>query len=105
MPAQKRHRDRNAKFSPPVRFRAVAGIDTAWCGTRMVLVNRSDRRRYTLNGLAARIWTLLAKGASRHTIVARLRLEVGAPVAWLELETAQVSERLFAAGLIEPRAA
>jgi Coenzyme PQQ synthesis protein D (PqqD) len=71
----------------------------------MVLLHRADHLRYSLNGFATRIWALLAKGASRRTIVARLRQEVGAPAGWLEIETAQVVERLLAAGLIERRAA
>ena len=70
-----------------------------------MLVNPADLRRYSLNGLGARIWALLARGASRHTIVARLRREIGAPAAWLDLETARLSERLLAAGLIEARVA
>jgi hypothetical protein len=83
----------------------VPEIEVTWCGTQLVLLSRADHLCYSLNGLATRIWSLLAKGASRRTIVARLRQEVGAPADWLEFETAQVVERLLAAGLIELRAA
>lgn len=105
MPAEKRHQHRNARSFPPVRFRVAPGIEITWCGTQMVLVHRTDGRRYRLNGLATRIWALLANGASRRTIVARLRKEVGAPAERLEGETAHVVERLLTAGLIERRAA
>lgn len=71
----------------------------------MVLIHRADCRRYSLNGVARRIWTLLSRGASRRTIVARLRQEVGAPGDWLEIEIARVLERLLTAGLIERRVA
>jgi hypothetical protein len=71
----------------------------------MVLVHRAHHLCYSLNGFATRIWVLLAKGASRRTIVARLRQEVGAPADWLDIETMQLVERLLAAGLIERRAA
>lgn len=71
----------------------------------MVLVHPGSCRRYSLNGLATRIWALLTKGASGRTMVALLGQEVGAPAASLEIEIAQVLERLLARGLIERRVA
>ena len=93
-----------AKRRPPlVRYRAAFGVEVTWCEGQTILIHRADRSSYRLNGLAARIWTLVGKGASPRTIVVGLRREVGAPSSLIENETARVLERLLAAGLIEPR--
>jgi hypothetical protein len=60
---------------------------------------------YTLQGVAPRMWGLLARGTSPRVIIAQLRREIGAPVERIEAEVAAVLARLLEAGLInrQPR--
>lgn len=83
------------------RFRSDRNVRVTRYGSRTVLHHTVRNRYYTLNCLAGRVWNLLDRGASLHTILQLLRREYGAPFVRLEAELAAVVERLLAIGLIE----
>lgn len=83
------------------RLQVAKLVHAARQGDTTVLLDASGGYYYTLDGVASRIWELLALGTSAEAIVAQLHTEYDVPLITLKADITELLERLLALKLIE----
>ena len=77
------------------------GVIAKMVGSEMVLLDYDRGIYYGLNGVGARVWQLLAGGATRDEVIARLTDEYDVARATLEADVAALLRDLQAKELVD----
>jgi hypothetical protein len=92
--------DRGARDVKPPQLSVSESVVYAELGDELVLLNVETGTYFGLDGIGAKIWTLLAEGLSIEGIVGRLLAEYDVQAEQLRTDASEFLNALIAKGLV-----